>query len=48
MAASIGSVAPDALPRPPKEVTRMKKIAIRKTDSIKLTTLVVGPGYAAC
>lgn len=31
-----------------EEVTGMKKIAVRKTDSIKLTTIVIGPGYAAC
>jgi hypothetical protein len=30
------------------EVNGMKKISVRKTDSIKLTTIVIGGSYASC
>ena len=41
--ASAGNVS-----RTPGEVKGMKKISVRKTDSIKLTTVVVGGSYAGC
>jgi hypothetical protein len=31
-----------------REVRHMKKITVRKAGAIKLTSVIIGPGYAAC